>query len=114
MRMPTHQARAVQMLALTGCWANRSRMVLTMEVRRFDRGGATSFHSGSVALASTPRLGGATDTIDLLAAHVMAIGARCRSGHLLERAAAYPGPLEPVCARGWGHWPIPSPAVSWC
>src|SRR5262249_25757152 len=32
MRMPTHQARAVQMLVLTGFWANRSRTVLTMDV----------------------------------------------------------------------------------
>src|SRR5262245_43156712 len=31
-RMPTHQARAMQMSLLTGCCANRSRIALTMEV----------------------------------------------------------------------------------
>src|SRR3954453_7834219 len=32
MRRPAHQARAVQMLVLAGCWASRSRTVLTMDV----------------------------------------------------------------------------------
>jgi hypothetical protein len=41
MRMPTHQARAVQMSVPTGCWAYRSRMVLTM--------GATGWWSGEGA-----------------------------------------------------------------
>src|ERR1700690_2696906 len=31
-RMPRHQARAVQTLAPAGCWASRSRIVLTMDV----------------------------------------------------------------------------------
>ncbi len=32
MRMPTHQARAIQMSEPTGCWVNRSRIALTMDV----------------------------------------------------------------------------------
>jgi hypothetical protein len=32
MRMPRHQATAIQMSALTGCWANGSRIALTMDV----------------------------------------------------------------------------------
>src|ERR1022692_3566329 len=32
MRMPRHQARAVQMLVLTGCRASRSRIMLMMDV----------------------------------------------------------------------------------
>src|SRR5215204_5291738 len=32
MRMPTYQARAIQMSVLTGCWAYKSRIVLTMMV----------------------------------------------------------------------------------
>src|SRR4029453_8381345 len=32
MRMPTHQARAIQMAVPTGCCVNRSRMALTMDV----------------------------------------------------------------------------------
>src|SRR3984957_13271537 len=31
-RRPTHQARAIQMSAPTGCWVYRSRSVLTMDV----------------------------------------------------------------------------------
>src|SRR4029453_8995959 len=32
MRMPTHQARAIQMSVPTGCCVNRSRIALTMDV----------------------------------------------------------------------------------
>src|SRR6266496_2071975 len=32
MRMPRHQARAIQMSVLTGCRANRSRIALTIDV----------------------------------------------------------------------------------
>src|SRR5215211_1924713 len=32
MRMPAHQARAIQVSVLTGCWVNRSRIALTMDV----------------------------------------------------------------------------------
>src|ERR1700736_2464686 len=32
MRVPTHQARAIQMAVPTGCCVNRSRMALTMDV----------------------------------------------------------------------------------
>src|SRR4029079_11988894 len=32
MRMPTHQARAIQMSVPTGCWVNRLRIALTMDV----------------------------------------------------------------------------------
>src|ERR1700686_3072217 len=32
MRMPTHQARAIQMSVATGCCVNRPRTALTMEV----------------------------------------------------------------------------------
>src|SRR4029450_5771503 len=32
MRMPTHQARAIQMSVPTGCCVNKSRMALTMDV----------------------------------------------------------------------------------
>ena len=31
-RIPTHQASAIQMPLPTGCWANRSRMALTIDV----------------------------------------------------------------------------------
>ena len=32
MRMPTHQARAIQMSVPTGCCVNRSRIALTIDV----------------------------------------------------------------------------------
>ena len=32
MRMPTHQARAIQMSVPTGCCVSRSRIALTMDV----------------------------------------------------------------------------------